>query len=629
MTRSPEMRSIAVGSKARISKERILAFSLWFALFAHGLFYLREWLALGAALSIFLAWEVRRRRRGRRAPAAAAGLVPLWPRPQFDAADALFPGLIALSLGGLFRPVKAEMAYWEALRWAVLWLIMRWGRAAAGPEKSWLEKQVLWAGLVLALAGWLPWIARIWSAPLWPEAGRLSSFFGYPNAAAAFLAAVLVLRPKFWWQRAVLFLALVDTGSRGAVLMYLGLGLLPEVWPGLRLCLRRVVRRHERWLPGQEFLARWPDPKRLVPRVVAAAAMLAAAVLFRPGWRHLFVSGFGTPSWSERLWYWQDGVALAAAAGGLPRAGGWLAFPLIQDVPYWTADPHSSLISVLVNEGLPGVVLLGAFLAVCWQRGRSGQSAERRRRRRALLLLFGHSLVDADFSFGVLGVLFWLLFGLEAGAGGTRLAGGAPRRRSERWEVRLQRHRGLAKLGLRALGFVLAGGVLVSVTLGLITAARVSPWAQSVLASAQVQASGRQPGNGAVNWQQALAWDQTQTAWRRAWAADLLRRGDLAAGLQQLDLVLRWDSWSLANYEWAQGLLWETAEILRDQGRAGSALLLYRRVADMPERVKARRESVPVRDRQYWQGYGAFVPTEHLEFLAETARRRIDALPGA
>ena len=630
--REPGNIDIAVGSKARISKERVLAFSLWFALMAHGLFYLREWLVLGVVLGFFLVCEMfsflstswpfnmlvpwlSRRLRG------TVKYSPENPfarrRPGFDAADALFPGLIALSLAGLYDPVKAEIAYWEALRWAVLWLIMRWSRASASQGKvAWLERQVIWAALVLALAGWVPWVAHIWSAPPFPEAGRLSSLFGYPNAAAAFLGAALILKPGLWWQRAVLFFSLLGTGSRGAVLLYLGLDFLPAVWSKLRLHLNQVAAREP--VHGGKG--------RLVQHLAALVVILVLALLSRPAWSHLLVWGFGTPSWVERLWYWHDGIALAVEAKGLPRAGGWLAFPLIQDLPYWTVDPHSSLISVLVNQGLIGVLLLGALLVSGWRRGRSGQAREQRRRRRALLLLLGHSLVDADFSFGALGILFWLLFGLEAGSSNLQPVGKAVRSRLGTWLTRTRQGSRIVGLGIRVLGLVAVSSVLFIMTASLMATLRLPQWAQGEMGSHKAQATVQQPGSSAVDWERALAWDQTQTAWRREWATDLLRQGKLADGLRQLELVLQWDSWSIGSYEWAQGLLWETAEALRDQGRANSAQILYRQVAAMPERIKVRRESVPTRYRQYWQGYSAFVPTEHLEFLAETARGRLASL---
>lgn len=104
-----------------------------------------------------------------------------------------------------------------------------------------------------------------------------------------------------------------------------------------------------------------------------------------------------------------------------------MAFPAVQHFPYWTADPHSSFIHILLNQGFLGIVSVGIWgslsLAKAWKIwGRNKQhisslteleeAKAQLKVSSALVFLALHSLVDADFSFGALGILFWLLFGI-------------------------------------------------------------------------------------------------------------------------------------------------------------------------------------------------------------------------
>lgn len=413
-------------SQARSSKEHALVFLLWAALLAHGLFFARDLLALALLPGLCLLFRPGDLR---------AAVRSLWVKPaegalRLTATDTLLLLMSGLSLTGLLHPVKAEEGWLEAIRFLLYWFVYRWGREAARNSKG--EARLLraagWAALALGISAWLPWSAHVWPPPGPPEAGRLSSWFGYPNAAAAFLGAVLLLPGVDLRLKLVLIPFFLSTGSRASLALLAGIwglqGLitlmsgvkLPQADPGRRgIPDRREALPKTPGLPVRLFLLAMSGVRRLAHLLargkrgggsgrgyfVTAALVSGSAILcwqggfmgpaapFHGAWAHLGRWAMSDSVW-ERILYFRDGLRLAASEKFLPQAGGWLAFPLVQQIPYWASDPHCSLIRVLLNQGWPGLVALTVWSAGRFRQiGRTGFWG-------ACAFLALHSLFDTE-----------------------------------------------------------------------------------------------------------------------------------------------------------------------------------------------------------------------------------------
>ncbi|MDA8229086.1 MAG: O-antigen ligase domain-containing protein, partial [Desulfitobacterium hafniense] len=385
-------------SKARSSIGQILAFSLLISMLSHGMFFKYEWLILGIILAGYTLIKI-----------------PELDLETFNHTDLLLAGLIALSLLGIFHPVRLSEGIFEAMHWGIFWLVYRLSRqiSQAPAIVTGVIKKLHLIAFLFAISGWVPIAGEIWLAPGLPEAGRLSSWFGYPNAAAAFLGAVLLLNPKHLLITICLGISLVSTGSRGGIGLFVIILVLRELGCVLFNFPRRerFFKLRERFLPV--FL------KILGLSIFLLGGLLLIKFFYEPALTHLWSWGFSSTSWYERLHYYRDGLKLAVEAYGFPRAGGWWAFPEVQQISYWSADPHSSIIRILLNQGILGVVLFAVWgYLVLKQEVQTMHFQDDYQRREALnrlsvvLFLAFHSFIDADFSFGALGILFWVIVGI-------------------------------------------------------------------------------------------------------------------------------------------------------------------------------------------------------------------------
>ena len=587
-------------SKARSSKERILAFSLWLSLLAHGLFFPREWLAFAALLGLYGVWQGVLFHRVR---AAGAQAVPLgW-------TDLLLFSMAVFSLLGLLNPVKVAEGWLEAGRWLVFWLVYRLSRETAQNPYSeeWLITMVQWTAVAVAVAGWLPWVNLIWSSPPWPEAGRLSSFFGYPNATAAFLGAALLLPARSVRQRAFVAVSFLSTGSRAALAILLPLVFVPA---GLRLWQNAMPGRRA---PGWKRVLKWREfwqcsnnavKGRILPTgFILAGGLALSLVVFYPAWEHLRTWGFALPSWGQRLLYYRDGLLLAWQAKGMPRAGGWFAFPTVQEIPYWTADPHSAAVHVLLSQGVAGFLALTVWgINGLWQRRSELWQVDRWNGKLAALLFMAmHSLVDADFSFGALGILFWFLVGFT---GNNHVQ-------------HFSRHVGREML-LR-LVFFLVSVLLFSSGLILLKSEALNQGAVWSAQALRLQAEDRRASIDL--WQKSLYWDQTQPDWRRQLAELKFQEGDWAGGLSLVEEVLSWQGFEQGSYEWAQATVLKALE--KKHSKSGEeAQALYQWVERIPARMEQKALSVSPLARRFWPGWTDFRPTPHIRLMAEFAREK-------
>lgn len=558
---------------ARESKVRALVFFLTLSVLVHGTFFPQEWLLLGAGMTFFSAWR-------------------LWSSSwalQISLTDGLFTGMIALSFMGLLDPIKASEGWLDAVRWLTLWMTYR--VACTFQEERHHEVVLRWItglGTFLALVGLIPFVSRLWPGGIPVMDGRLASLFGYPNALAAYCATVILLKPRSKWIRALLFTSLLNTGSRAAI------GIFLLVWIS-REFLQAFLGG------GQPILSTFRVRKERVLLIL----LLGLGIFFTVRWNqeavaHLMNWGIST-SLGERLLYLQDGLHLAVINKGLPRAGGWFAFPLIQNIPYWTTDPHSLLVRVLLHQGLLGFILLGGwgiwFFWNLWGkllgmlRQKRGSSLTFVRGFSALFFLMVHSLVDTDFLFGALGFLYWALFGMLC----SSPLGKGGRRRKHYIESYYIRNQGiLGKRGIRYVSsiFFLGLGLL------LVTTAANPQWIERE--------------------------NQTQPKMRQGVARlEVEQRG--SDGLAAMEDVLAWEKFDLRTYEWAQGVVFEEAE-KRKEKSPEEARELYRWVARVPERIASVQE-ISAFEKKLWPEVKEFQPSEFNFLLADYANERQLTLP--
>jgi len=565
-------------SRARSNKARLLAFFLALSV-VRGLYFPKELLIFGFALSVYVLLSYSRRRSNFVTETSAAlGLT-----------DILLWGMLFFSLLGLLHPIKVKAGLLEALSWGIFWFAYQLGvRISANEtEKQYLVHSIEWLAIVVALIGWLPYVNKV--------AERLSSVFGYPNAMAAFLGAVLLLYPQRRLVQIILGISLLGTGSRAGVGLFLAVLLGQQLWLGIP--------------PFSEWRRRFQKKGRKGLWMILVALVITVLMLLynKPVWDHLTTVAFSSLSGQERWAYFKDGLRLAWNAGGLPQAGGWMAFPTVQRFPYWTADPHSSFIHILLNQGIFGVLGVGFWLSYSFvQAGKYWEETKAQVHVWGALLFLGlHSLVDADFSFGALGFLFWLLFGIL-------------QKREERPRPSLVKHNlasNLSSKGMVVLSIILclfSGSALLNPNL----LEKEQSWNRQA-----VQLRGQDPTTSKALLNRSLNWDQTQVGIRRERAELLLKGGNVDTGLTAVEEVIHWQSHDLATYEWAQSIVWDAAEVQRLRNPE-KATMLYRWVESVPQRIEKKAAKLTPKEQLLWGGYQEFQPSEHIKLLAEYARQR-------
>jgi hypothetical protein len=566
----------------------------------YGLSYVQGWLffALGIAifgLAAYHSWKIQSPRE--------LGIA-------VSITDVLFLLMIFCSALSLIYPIQVKDGLIEIIRWGILWFVFRLSTTISGDE---LAKQLLtlWIeriGAVVAVVGWLPWVTKI--------DGRLSSVFGYSNALAAFIGAVLLLHPRRKMVRVFLGISLIATGSRAGVGLFIVLYLS-------RQSLYWIDRWHQYSSGKQRRKKRWTLFKRIFDRnriiYLGVTGFVLIAIWYRPAWKNLTTWGFSSTSWLERLDYYQDGLTMAWKIHGFPRAGGWMAFPTVQNIPYWTSDPHSSIIHILMNQGIYGVVCAAIWCSLIFY-GYWRNSEKKSKKPKylkelqkdfvddrvllALVFLALHSLVDADFSFGALGLLFWILFG-SLRINSLEILSFSLKRNTFRFKVLDQ---GIIMIYLSVALF--SGYALFSPSF----LDREKTWNEMALRE-------QDPEKRMILWERSLNWDHTQITVVRAQAELLLRHGNMDVGLERVEEVLCWQPLDLEAYEWAQSLVWETAETRRPTDLK-SANKLYQWVETVPQRIEERAARLNDRGRSFWKGQDKFRPSQHIQLLAEYAHQR-------
>jgi hypothetical protein len=392
-------------------EEDVLTIFITLSVICHGMFFAREWLLIGIPLvAYFLLFKGRK--KNNLSLKDIRGSVRSWLDPPLI----IFILLIILSLLGLCKPVRSIEGWLEALKWLIFCTVYFWGRSLSS-ELELREKiinRILLLAFVCTILSLLPGSEFVWPGPSSPEQGRFSLTFGYPNAAAAFLGCQILLlqgerRFKFLYL-SIFAMALIGTGSRAALVLFLGCYSV--------LFLKKLVLNRKN---KKALLKIWKLKLKKIWRVRGFLTVLPAGIIltlltfnFNVGLEHL--RDWTDIDHNERFLYYLDSFKLAWQANFLPRAGGWLAFPFVQTSPYWTLTPHSALSSILLNQGLLGLVLVFTWAVkgflVYLRELKHGEDLAVISGQTAVLFLGLHSLVDADLNFGALGILFWLLAGL-------------------------------------------------------------------------------------------------------------------------------------------------------------------------------------------------------------------------
>lgn len=582
----------------RESKARALVFFLTLSVLVHGTFYPREWLLLSAGMALLSALLVK----------------DSWAY-RMSLTDGLFTGLIALSLIGLLNPIKVSEGWLDAIRWFTLWMVYRVSSTLREEQGQYVLHWIEGLGVLIAIVAWIPALSQIWPGVIPLVDGRLSSFFGYPNALAAYLAAVLLLRPRSKWMRALMFTSLLNTGSRASI------GIFLVVWVCREVLLFRA-RRKLNHKTGKSNFRRLPkgllrklrdllksNTKKTSTTIVNKEGilfilLLIIGVLFTLRWNQLAVEhvlnwGIST-SLGERLLYFRDGLHLAILNKGLPKAGGWYAFPLVQAIPYWTTDPHSLGVRILLHQGVLGVIFAGGW--ALWVLLGLGSKALRILRESrgedltyikgfsALLFLMLHALLDTDYLFGALGLLFWTLFGVFSSSP-KKLGWRKSNFPIESYYTQYQGEQVTRKIGI--LPSVLFGGI----GLLLLTLTIHPQWIEQ--------------GNSI----------QPKTS-QEAARLEVEQKG--SKGLVAVESILAWEKFNLRTYEWAQGIVLAEAE-KREVSDSVEAAELYHWVEKVPDQIGSVRK-ISNFEKVLWPEAEKFQPSEYNLLLAEYARKRQNTL---
>ncbi|NLI91060.1 MAG: hypothetical protein GX434_02300 [Peptococcaceae bacterium] len=387
-------------------EEDVLTGFMFLGLICHGIFFAREWLIFGAMLIIYLlirwAQRVGRSKNSKRKfGVSSKNLVgPI----------SIFCLLIIFSLIGLLHPVRKIEGWLEAFKWLIFLLAYLWGRQLAVREemKDIVLNRMIITALISTLLAWLPGSEMIW-APGIPEDGRFASTWGYANAAASFLGCQLLLLHKDRKIKipylTVFMISMISTGSRAAIALVIVFWVLLIL---KRIHLKLIIDFKP---PKLKELGFWFSVLAIMIIMIQQTGMR-----YQDSVQHLL--NWTQTTFSERLLYYADCLKLAQTAHFLPQAGGWLAFPFIQTIPYFTLYPHSSIFQVLLNQGLAGVILLSFWACKGIKQYifdlRNSSDLTNICSKTAVLYLGIHSLLDVDFSFGILGVVFWLLAGINS-----------------------------------------------------------------------------------------------------------------------------------------------------------------------------------------------------------------------
>lgn len=416
-------------------EENILVGYILICILCHGMFFTREWLILGAFLLVysFISWKsffkIKSLFQGDSFQGKVSSVFHVVCFV-FKNPIGVFILLILFSLLGLFNAVRSVEGWLEAFRWFIFMIAYLWGKrlACECEVRDRVLNKIIWIALISTILSLLPGSERIWLPPHPPEEGRFAFCFGYPNSAAVFLGCQLILLLKdkkicmlFWLIFAI---SVVSTGSRAALILltiFCVIIILKKRSLYVK-SIRKTKRKESFGFSTGIDRTKWSNKVSRKTFLIQGLTLIFMLILLQQtllhgqsSYHHLL--DWSESSFAERVVYYLDSIKIARVAHFLPQAGGWFAFPFIQNIPYWTNNPHSSLFLILINQGIIAVLILaiwaikgitGYIKDLCRSTDMGGFCLKT-----AALFIGVHSLIDVDMSFGVLGILFWLLIGMN------------------------------------------------------------------------------------------------------------------------------------------------------------------------------------------------------------------------
>lgn len=306
-----------------------------------------------------------------------------------------------------------------------------------------------------------------------PQRNRMFTVFQYPNTAAAFFLVVCLLQNAVLVQsvtlRVKLLLAAASgviatasilTLSRGsllvaplgAVFLWLGfsrahlvssighivattclpiavslypitMAALQDQWTLVLLwaAAAAAVGALATW--GLHFVLRWPRHIQatfiVVSVLLVATAGAVAASAYADSLPKIFsrITQFDLSSVAKdgRIDFFKDAVKLAVQRPWGYGGGGWLrSYQQVQEVNYVARDPHGLYALMLVEAGVPGVLMLSTAIvaaAIAAFRIRHDEPV-RWGMAAAALTLAAHAAIDIDLSYYMLWLLLWAMLGL-------------------------------------------------------------------------------------------------------------------------------------------------------------------------------------------------------------------------
>jgi hypothetical protein len=186
------------------------------------------------------------------------------------------------------------------------------------------------------------------------------------------------------------------------------------------------------------FAEKWTVNRHLSSKVitvsVAAFVIIVGmlAVLLRQHLMHTTASitarissiSLQSVSLQERFYYYKNALHMWANAPILGGGGGtWTTkFQSFQTIPYWSTQAHSNVIDHLLNGGIIGFLLWLGLLLLLLVRMihlyKESTTVEAKLFRMGValagLFMFGHAVLDFDFSFGYYQYIFWTLMAFAA-----------------------------------------------------------------------------------------------------------------------------------------------------------------------------------------------------------------------
>lgn len=306
--------------------------------------------------------------------------------------------LAALYVNLLHPAFAGRLLWFDMLAIVAAWIVARSILLEDGDAARWLMPTIAAAAVLTALAGLFPYWGH------WLSAHNLDymvvSTFGLHNAYAGFLllawpiAGIAALQASrlrsglLWAATLLLMLTLFITGSRAASFVMV-----------VQVAAYLLLRLRSKW--------QWKLPLTIAAAIVLIGAPLAAGAVYL---QHHF-----DYSLQGRMRFWDAALRIFADHPfGVGLGNFRYVYPQYQlDWQYYSVDPHSWILQLVAELGIPGAIVALAVLAgfVLWVRNALRRPLDRT----ALLAVIGvggslaHAAFDFDYTFAATTALLGVL----------------------------------------------------------------------------------------------------------------------------------------------------------------------------------------------------------------------------